>query len=204
MPEQRRGCLAGLARLAGRFTRDRRGVAAVEFGFIAPVLLFLLIGAVEITRAVAIDRRLSVATNMVADLVAREEKLTQNDVNAIYDVVERVMAPYDTAQLKMSLIPVKSSPTDANKVVVYPETTNRPSLHGAAQPAKCQKYTLPTGLLSTGDSLIVVEASYSFSPMLMGYVMGASEWKEKAYAKPRNDCVVFDANCVVASTCFGS
>lgn len=204
MPEDGRGCLAALARGVGRFTRDRRGVAAVEFGFIAPVLLFMLIGAVEVTRAVAIDRRVSVATNMVADLVAREEKLTKDDVQAIYDVVERVMAPYDASQLKMSLIPVKSSPTDASKIVVYPETTNRPSLHGAWQPPKCQPYALTPGLLATGDSLIVVESSYNFTPMLLGYVMGASVWNDKAYAKPRNDCVIFDANCVVASGCFGS
>lgn len=204
MSRQAGGCLRCLASVIRRVRRDERGVAAVEFGFIAPVLIFLLIGAVEVTRAVAIDRRLSVATNMVADLVAREDKaLTQNDINAIYSVVERVMAPYDTANLKMSLIPVKSSPTDASKTLVYPSTTNRPAYNGGAVPAKCQTYALPAGLLAKDDSVIVVESQYSFTPMLLGYVMGASTWKEKAYAKPRASCVIFDGtNCV--TTCFAS
>jgi Flp pilus assembly protein TadG len=195
-----RGCVERFAGLMRRVRRDERGIAAVEFGFIAPVLLFLLIGAVEVTRAVAIDRRLSVATNMVADLVAREEKLTKDDVKAIYDVVERVMAPYDATSLQLSLIPVKSATSDANKTFVYPEITNRPSYRGGNQPAKCQKYTLPTGLLTTDDSVIVVESKYSFQPMLLGYVMGASEWKDKAFAKPRRSCVVFDGTSC-ASTC---
>jgi Flp pilus assembly protein TadG len=206
MPMSRRGsgCLQSLARLIGRVRRDERGIAAVEFGFIAPVLILLLVGAVEVTRAVAIDRRVSVATNMVADLVAREDKpLTKNDIEAIYNVVERVMAPYDATKLKMSLIPVKSSPTDAAKTLVYPEVTNRPSYNGGALPPKCQSYPLPTGLLAKDDSVIVVESKYSFRPMLLGYVMGASEWAEKAYAKPRGSCVVFDGTTCVSS-CFSS
>jgi Flp pilus assembly protein TadG len=193
------GCLQRLASVLKRVRCDERGIAAVEFGFIAPVLIFMFVGAVEVTRAVAIDRRFSVATNMVADLVAREEKMSKDDVDAIYNVVERVMAPYDTATLKVSLVPVKSSTKDANKAFVYPELTNRPSYHGAAQPAKCQNYTLPAGLLTTDDSVIVVESQYSFTPLILGYVMGASQWKEKAYAKPRRSCVIFDGNSCASS-----
>jgi Flp pilus assembly protein TadG len=194
--------LRRLARLVARFRRDRRGVAAVEFGFIAPVLLLLLIGAVEVTRAVAIDRRVSIATNMVADLVAREDKqLTKADVNAIYGIVERVMAPYDASALKISLIPVAASDKDKTKTAVYPATTNRPSYNGGAQPAKCEAYPLPSGLVEAKDSVIVVETTYAFTPMLVGYVMGKSTWKDKAYAKPRGSCVPFDsAQCI--NDCF--
>lgn len=192
---------AGLLR---RFARDVRGIAAVEFGFIAPIMLVMLLGAVEITRAVSIDRRLSVVTNMVADLVAREEKLTAADVNAIYDIAEMVMAPYDASVLKMSVIPVMSSPSNASNVRVYPATTNRPSYNGGAQPARCQSYALMTGLLSTNESVIVIEATYRFSPMFVDFMMGTMDWKETAIAKPRKSlCVAFDgATCT--TTCFSS
>jgi Flp pilus assembly pilin Flp len=197
----------GLARAVGglsAFRQDVRGFAAVEFAFVAPIILFLLIGAVEITRAASIDRRFSVVTNMVADLVARETQLTSGDVDAIYDIVEQVMAPYDAAPLKLSIIPVMSSTDDANRSLVYPSTANRPSYHGGALPEKCQSYPLARGLLSTNESVIVVESSYEFTPLFVGYVLGSRSWTETAIAKPRKSlCVAFDGTTCQTS-CFSS
>ncbi len=56
------------------------------------------------------DRRLSLVTTMVADLVAREQKMTSADLTAIYKIVNQVMSPYDASSLKVSVIPVKASP----------------------------------------------------------------------------------------------
>lgn len=196
--------LAKAAQVTRRFGSDVRGIAAVEFAFIAPILLVMLIGAVEITRAVSIDRRLSVITNMIADLVARETKLTGADVEAIYDIAEQVMAPFDASDLKLSIIPVMSAANDAGKTLVYPSAANRPSYNGGAVPPKCQVYALTAGILQKNESVIVVESSYAFKPLFLGYVMGAHEWTEKAIAKPRKAlCVAFDgATCT--SSCFPS
>jgi hypothetical protein len=196
--------LGKAARTAKQFGVDVRGIAAVEFAFIAPILLVMLIGAVEITRAVSIDRRLSVVTNMIADLVSREDKLSGADVEAIYDIAEQVMAPFDASDLKLSIIPVMSAPDNASNTLVYSSTTNRPSYNGGAVPAKCQAYALATGLMQKNEGVIVVESSYAFTPLFLGYVMNAHDWTKKAIAKPRKGlCVVFDAaNCT--SSCFSS
>jgi Flp pilus assembly protein TadG len=76
----------GLVWFAGglkRAGRDEKGVAAVEFGLIAPVLLLMLVGTIEVSRAVSMDRRFGTVTSMVADLVAREKTITSGDVNSI-------------------------------------------------------------------------------------------------------------------------
>ncbi len=196
--------LAGAARAADRFLKDARGMAAVEFAFIAPVMLFMLVAVVDVTRAVAIDRRVSVVTNMIADLVARETQLTANDVNAIYEIASEVMAPYDTSKLDMSIIPVMSSPTNANSTLVYPSTTNRPSYHAGTTLAKCHAYPLTQGLLKANESVIVVESKYLYEPLWAGYVFGSMNWEKTAIAKPRKSlCIAFDgATCT--TTCFAS
>jgi hypothetical protein len=88
---------------------------------------------------------------------------------------------------------------------VYAATTNRPALNGGvddAEPAACSAYTLTEDLLSAGSSVIVVKTKYSFSPILLGYIVGASTWEDTAVLSPRNSCVDFDDdNCV--SACFG-
>lgn len=208
-----RAGLARVLRAVGAFCRDARGMAAVEFAFIVPILLLMLIGTVEVTRAVSIDRRLTVITNMVADLVAREEELNSDDVTAIYDVAELMMSPYEAEPLKISLIPVRSSITDGNIVRVYPVAAHRPSYNGGTLPARCQAYTLAPNFLREGTSLIVVEATYNFTPMFGSFIFGAMEWKETAYASPRKGCVEFydkstsesDRERVcMTSTCFSS
>lgn len=196
--------LAAPARGMRRLWGDVGGVAAVEFGLIAPVLIVMLLGIIEITRAVSVDRRFTLVTSMVADLVARESRLTADDVKAIYDIAAVVMAPYDATKLKLSLVPVAR---DDKKTFVYPSLTNRPSYNGGPNPSKCQTYALADGLIAKQETVIVVEGSYTYTPLLAGSLVGTLTWQDKAYAKPRKvGCVAFDGeNCSVAdSSCFNS
>lgn len=161
----------------------------------------MFVGVVETCRAISIDRRVSQATSLVADLVAREEKVTSADLQAMYDIVEQTMVPFDASVLKMSVIPVKASSTDAAQTKVYAATTNRPSLNGGSVPGKCSAYALTAGLLDKGEAVIVVEASYAYTPLFVGALFNSSTWTQKAILSPRNSCIDFDDdNCV--STCF--
>lgn len=196
-----RNRVRGALRLARRFNRDAGGIAAVEFGYVVPIILVMFVGMVEASRAVSMDRRFALVTSMVADLVAREEKMTSADLNAVYNIVDQIMSPFDASTLKVSVIPVKASPLDAAQTRVYSATTNRPSYHGATQPAKCSGYALTSGLVAKGASVIVVETKYTYTPIFLNYIFGTAIWTDKAIASPRNSCVDFDAdNCV--STCF--
>jgi len=195
------------------FFSDRRGVAAVEFGLIAPVLALMLLGAIEITRAVAIDRRVTIATSMIADLVTREETLTKTDVEAIYAIVGEAMNPFDPTVLKMSVVPIVSSADDATKARVYadidPDTGNPPGYNGGTvEKTKCNDFAeLPEGLLEKNESLIAVRTSYTYTPLFIG-VLGSSIWEKTAYAKPRKaQCVEFvgadrKPNAKVCGGCF--
>lgn len=194
-----------LALSARRFVRCARGIAAVEFGFIAPIMLVMLLGAVEITRAISIDRRLSLVTATVADLVTREERLTAADVNAIYDIVAQVMSPFDATPLKISIIPVKARGNAQTVAYVAPQ--NLPSFNGGAQPARCQAFPITPGLIDatpgSPDSVVVVNATYSFTPMFLGVIMNAANWEQQAFAKPRKrSCVDFEGpnSCITACT----
>lgn len=221
-PIQARSCAhpAGRLRTAGTFLQDVRGFAAVEFGLVAPILVLLLIGALEVTRAVSIDRRLTVVTSMVADLVARDQLDENNnplgfmdeDINAIYDIAELAMHPFNTDPLKISVIPLRSG-SNGNIVRVYPVAAHRPSYNGGAVPAQCQPYSLAENFMKEKTSLIVVETSYDFTPLFGSFIMSSVTWKQKAFASPRRGCVEFyDKNksknerekVCMSSTCFPS
>ncbi len=190
-------------RLFGRLRSDERGVAAVEFAFIAPILMVMLVGVIEATRAVSIDRRLGQVTSMVGDLVAREENMTAADLNAIYGIVDHVMGVWGAEPLRMEVIPVVAAMNNPSQRRIYAEATNRPAFGtgGSVRP-HCQDYTnLSEDLLAAGDSVIVVESEYQFRPILAGNMFPESTWRDRAVLKPRHRCVDFDDNeCI--STCF--
>ena len=62
-----------LPALAGarRFGRDRRGVVAVEFALMMPVLLLLLLGCIEVAQYVLLHQKLQRSATTMADLMTR-------------------------------------------------------------------------------------------------------------------------------------
>ena len=57
--------------LLGRWRADASGMAAVEFAFIVPIMGVMFIGAVELSQAIIVDRRVTQIASSTADLVAR-------------------------------------------------------------------------------------------------------------------------------------
>lgn len=199
-----RASIGGIVGPVRNFWRCVRGVAAVEFGFIAPIMLIMLLGAVEVTRAVSIDRRFALVASTIADLVAREEQLSADDVDAIYEIVAQVMSPFDTEPLKISIVPVKGRGAET---VSYVSPSNLPTYNNASQPGRCQAVQIGDGLIDRGfgpaDSVIVVNATYHFSSLFLGDGIAGGNWEHQAFAKPRKrNCVDFEGpnSCVAACT----
>lgn len=181
-------------RLLAELWQDARGAAAVEFAYVAPVLVLMLVGTIEVGRAINVDRHFAMATSTAGDLVAREEWIgaSSSDAKANLDSmmqsIKHIMAPYDATPMKLAIISVKASSTNANDTKV--EWTY--SYNGMSVPSKCQQYALPTGLLDKGGSTIVVESNYVYKPLFAGVVPGFSgdlTWNDKTYHSPRNSCV---------------
>ena len=59
-----------------RFRTEIRGVAALEFAIIAPILILMLVGTLEISLAIAVNRKVSRISSTVADLITQSQQLT--------------------------------------------------------------------------------------------------------------------------------
>jgi Flp pilus assembly protein TadG len=89
--------------LPARFHRDERGVAAVEFALILPVLVLLYVGVVDITYAVTANRKVTQVTSAVADLTAQAFEVDNQDVQNIFRAANDIMRPYPTAGLQVAI-----------------------------------------------------------------------------------------------------
>ena len=72
-------------RILGPFRSDTRGVAAVEFAFIMPIIVALWLGATELSFAVSTDRRIARAANGVADITARLRMVNDDIMDGIFE-----------------------------------------------------------------------------------------------------------------------
>lgn len=182
------------------FVSDKRGIAAVEFSLIVPVLIILLIGVVEVTRAVSIDRRFGKVTSMVADLLTREtDPVNAATVEGIYGIVNHVMGVWGTETLKLHITPVRAAAADRNDVYVYASKANRPSFgSNTASPREvCDRFAgLTSNILDTGGTAIVVEGEYGFAPIIAEGFIPATIWEDRAVFAPRSGdgtgCISFE------------
>ena len=99
-----------------RFAGDRRGVAAVEFALILPLMIAMYFGALEITDALTANRRVTLATQTVGDLVAQSAVITDHDMTDIFAATAAVMAPFDASKLKMRVTSVVADSNNNTKV----------------------------------------------------------------------------------------
>ena len=178
----------------GLFWRDTQGAAAVEFGFLAPLLLLMLLATIETARAVSTDRHFTAAVSTAGDLVAREEYLgkstsgAKTNLDSMMLSIKHLMQPYDSTSLKLGVYSVRASSTNAADTKVMWSY----SYNGKSVPADCSAYSLPADIVGKGGSVIVVDATYVFKPLFGDFVpgiSGAMTWTEKSYHSPRNSCV---------------
>src|SRR5471030_1284155 len=94
---------SSMPRAFRRFGRDRRGVSAVEFAFIAPVMIGLYLGCAEISDGVAADRKVSLTAGALANLTSQVTTVSTADMTNILDASSAIIAPYAAANLKMTV-----------------------------------------------------------------------------------------------------
>ncbi len=193
---------AAILRLGARLRRDTRGMAAVEFAMIVPIMFFLLVGAVEFSQALTVDRRVTQAASATADLIARapSQGLTATQVDNELKIIEQLIEPYELSQLSVTIISVKATPVNGNPAAVtYVVDWSRDN-RGSTPYARDATYSgIPNGLLVAGESVIVAEARYNYTPLVFSvFISSAFNLEEKFYLKPRNaSCVhLKPVNCV--------
>lgn len=76
-----------------KFRDDKDGVAAIEFALIAPILIFMYLGLLEISMGIMADRDVSHATNVAGDLASQVEELQKDEIENILTAAVTVMAP---------------------------------------------------------------------------------------------------------------
>jgi Flp pilus assembly protein TadG len=165
----------------GRFARDRRGVSAVEFAFVAPLLISLYLGCVEISDGVGADRKVSLTAAALANLSAQVTTITSADMTNILDASSAIIAPYSASNLA---IVVSCLNIDASKNATVKWSATR----GGTARAVGSTYTFPASeaaLDIANSQLIVSEVTYAYTPIVGYTITGTLTLADHMFMSPR-------------------
>jgi Flp pilus assembly pilin Flp len=189
-----------------RLRRDTGGMAAIEFAMIVPIMFFLFVGTIEFSQALTVDRRLTQAASSTADLIARAPNsgLTAAQVDRDLKIIEQLIAPYELERLYVKVISVIAQGTPGDpSALSYKVDWSRDNLAGTPHSRGDTYNEIPQGLLVAGESVIVSEATYNYTPLVFNYfIQSAFNMTERFFLKPRNSSCVHlrPINCVTGGT----
>lgn len=156
---------------------DRAGVGGVEFALIAPMLLVLYLGAFELTMGLSVLKKVSLASSTVADLVARQDKVTKADLTAMSHVAEAIFVPYAPNKLLIKITAIKIDDSSTAKVAWSWSTAG-----GTPYPVNSVA-AVPDGILIANTFLIRSELSVSHKLLMYMPNLSGSEIRDKTLAR---------------------
>jgi Flp pilus assembly protein TadG len=179
---------APAGRLLHRFRRDRRGVAAIEFALILPVLVLLTLGCFEVPRYVLLWQRLERASSGVSDLVAQaDEPITANQMSDIFSAAKIMMQPYAIFTNGNIVVTSINNPTGGTGVKNTWRVSCPSGVSGSFGAINSTPVGLPAGLSPTLDNeVLVTEVSFTYKPVFSTIIYQGSTLKAIAYTRPRN------------------
>ncbi|HET9663543.1 MAG TPA: TadE/TadG family type IV pilus assembly protein [Burkholderiales bacterium] len=94
----------GFVSAGRRLARDIRGVAAIEMAFIFPVMVILYIGLVDVTNLLMVNRRVTLTTSTLADLVTQSDStITMADIDGVFESARAIFEPMPVDGISLNL-----------------------------------------------------------------------------------------------------
>jgi Flp pilus assembly protein TadG len=174
--------------------------AAVEFALVLPFLLLLLMGSIEASSLITVDRRVNVISGTVGDLVARwdpkDGAISSSTLTDYFTASSSIIFPYETGDLKqvVSFVEIAS---DGTTKVLWSCAHNG----GTKRVTNATYPTLPTNinLLArppAGKGFVVAsETSYNHVPVMGVVFEGGLDLYQESFYLPRHQKTLAGPAC---------
>ena len=174
------------ARLSVRdLIADRRGLAAIEFAMIVPIMLVMFFGTVELSSGVAVDRKVTLVARTLSDLTSQSSSIAATDLTNFFTIKNAMLSPYSPTPVQATITELFVDPLTLKARVQWSV--------GSAPRSTSSVVGIPTALAIGNTYLIMGEVNYLYVPTV-GYVMSKSgiTLTSTAYTRPRQTlCVTY-------------
>ncbi len=169
--------LTKLSNALRAFRGNREGVGAVEFAIIAPVLIVLYIGSLEVSVAMSANKKVARASSTVADLVTQNSTIDKAFLQTMMDVSQSVISPFKTTGLSIKITGITIDSSKNAKVAWSWK-------NGGTEPyARNSEVTVPSQLKIPSTFLVRSEVQMDYNLLLALPGVGGIETKHLKLGK---------------------
>jgi Flp pilus assembly protein TadG len=183
--------ISRLATIYRRFIASTRGVAAIEFAMIVPVLTVIFLGSYDGGRAIAVYMKVRSATYTLDAIANQYTTIQSSDMQAIVGATSVVLAPYSSTPIVVVISQIEIK-TGGTATVSWSYALNGTAL------AQGSTVTIPAGLVASGNTcgtypcyLIFGQVSYTYTPLFGFFGSGGITLADSLYVTPRSSACIF-------------
>jgi hypothetical protein len=172
-----------MRRFLRRCWRSETGLAAMEFAFVLPILLTMLLGLVELSQAMSIRADVTNMASTGADLISQELSVGANDMTNVFNALGAMIYPFDSGPATITLTSVIDGGAGKAPKVAWSCTKGGTLEIKGSAPST----SLPAGLITPGDgsSAIWSKITYAYKSPISYFLTGTQNWTNNFYLKPR-------------------
>ena len=177
-----------------RILADKRGVAAVEFALIFPIMIALYLGSVEISGALQANKSVGKIASSVGDLITQQEEVTTTDLRSIAEIGEAILFPYTMTRPTIEMVGIQLDGSAAGRVAwarSYANGSLRAHLRANAI------INVPARLRIPNTFIVKATAKLAYRPVVTWSTPdgGSINMEETYYLRPRISGTVDCTNC---------
>lgn len=187
--------------LLHRFRKDKKGLAAVEFALILPLLITLFFGVVEISMMLSARAIVSNVASVTADLVAQKSAVTASDMTNVFTAASAILYPNSLNNATIEVYSIVDDNNSTGKVAWSCKKVGT----GAATTGPTTPPAGSTGgdMIKAGNfdangvpqyggsgSVIIGKITYNYSSPTSKIVAGTTPMTNIFYARPRRVAVI--------------
>jgi len=185
-----------------RLSKDRSGLAAVEFALIAPVLGTMLLGTIELCNALECHQKVTMVASSASDLVAQATSVSSSDMTDVFNAASAIVYPFSQGNMSIVVSSVLSDGSGNGTVNWSAANGNGKKL------AVNTKITLDQPIMSTCDStgkctpcaksscsVILTQVTYNYTSPVGKYFVGSVPMSDYFYERPRKSATVTCNSC---------
>ncbi len=185
---------------ASEFLADSRALAATEFAVIVPLMLVMFFGTVELSSAVAIDRKVTLIARTLSDLTSQSSgTLTDTNLQNTFTASMSIISPYDDTLVNGTIVQIY---IDANSVAKIQWSKSATIASGATQatltapPSSLAAGTtvttmIPSTLLIPSTYLIFSQVSYVYAATVKYVLKSGVTLSDVSYTRPRQVTCIY-------------
>jgi len=171
-----------------RYWAEEKAVAALETAILFPVLISLLMAVYDLGQGVVVNQKTISASQIIADLVTRNEVLDMQLINDIVIAGEMALQPYDNANgsFGYDIIGIEFD-EDESPTEIWRVTNNMAGTEELLSRAD--------GLGIEGEGVVIVSVVYRYTPFFSNFVVNEFNMQETAVLRGRKSAIVGCDDC---------